>query len=98
MDKRTLLFVPFIFSAALSACCQTSAISPPAANGAASSAEIIPPPGIVGGDRDAHGCIGSAGYTWCAREQACVRSWELAASKGFANSVEGFDQYCVAKP
>jgi hypothetical protein len=53
---------------------------------------------MVGNDRDAHGCIGSAGYSWCEREQACVRSWELAASKGFANSAEGFDQYCAGKP
>lgn len=31
---------------------------------------------IVGGDRDAHGCIGSAGYTWCASLSQCIRSWE----------------------
>jgi len=32
---------------------------------------------LPGADRDAHGCIGSAGYAWCARENACVRPWEL---------------------
>lgn len=31
---------------------------------------------IVGGDKDAHGCIGSAGYTWCEIKQKCVRVWE----------------------
>lgn len=31
---------------------------------------------IVGGDRDEHGCIGSAGYTWCEAKQKCFRSWE----------------------
>lgn len=31
---------------------------------------------LVGGDRDAHGCIGSAGYTWCATKQECLRVWE----------------------
>ncbi len=31
---------------------------------------------IVGGDRDAHGCIGSAGYTWCSSLNQCIRSWE----------------------
>ncbi|MFH1393740.1 MAG: hypothetical protein ABII71_01580 [Candidatus Micrarchaeota archaeon] len=32
-----------------------------------------PPPGS---DRDEHGCIGSAGYTWCESTQECVREWE----------------------
>ncbi|MFA5993016.1 MAG: hypothetical protein WC796_04890 [Candidatus Pacearchaeota archaeon] len=32
--------------------------------------------GIVGGDKDAHGCIGSAGYQWCEEKQKCLRVWE----------------------
>lgn len=31
---------------------------------------------IVGGDKDEHGCIGSAGYTWCEAKQKCLRIWE----------------------
>lgn len=31
---------------------------------------------LVGADRDAHGCIGSAGYSWCEPQQKCLRSWE----------------------
>lgn len=31
---------------------------------------------MVGGDADAHGCITSAGYTWCGGQ--CVRPWESA--------------------
>lgn len=31
---------------------------------------------IVGGDADEHGCIGSAGYTWCEAKQKCLREWE----------------------
>jgi len=30
----------------------------------------------VGGDRDEHGCIGSAGYSWCEIKQKCLRIWE----------------------
>lgn len=30
----------------------------------------------VGGDRDEHGCIGSAGYQWCPSTQKCQRMWE----------------------
>lgn len=33
-------------------------------------------PQIVGGDKDIHGCIGSAGYSWCEAKQKCLRIWE----------------------
>ena len=36
----------------------------------------VPPSPIVGGDRDEHGCIGSAGYSWCEPKQKCLRVWE----------------------
>ena len=48
----------------------------------------------VGNDRDAHGCIGSAGYAWCAREASCVRPWELAQQMGLPGTAESFEQYC----
>ncbi|MCQ2410146.1 MAG: hypothetical protein MJ053_01035 [Elusimicrobiaceae bacterium] len=32
---------------------------------------------LVGADRDAHGCIGSAGYVWSEPLQQCVRPWEV---------------------
>ena len=47
-----------------------------------------------GADRDDHGCIVSAGYSWCAREAKCVRPWELAKEKGFASTEEAFRAYC----
>jgi hypothetical protein len=31
---------------------------------------------IVGGDEDEHGCIGSAGYSWCEAKDKCLRTWE----------------------
>ena len=31
---------------------------------------------VVGSDKDEHGCIGSAGYTWCEAKQKCLREWE----------------------
>ena len=55
------------------------------------------PQPMPGSDRDAHGCIPSAGYAWCAKENACKRPWELAAEKGFALSAEAFGDYCSAK-
>jgi len=32
---------------------------------------------MLGGERDENGCLGSAGYTWCEKQNNCVRSWEL---------------------
>lgn len=34
-------------------------------------------PGMVGNDRDEHGCIGSAGYTWSVVKNECVRLFEV---------------------
>jgi len=31
---------------------------------------------VVGGDKDIHGCIGSAGYAWCEARNECERPWE----------------------
>lgn len=31
---------------------------------------------MPGSDRDSHGCVASAGYTWCSQKNKCLRSWE----------------------
>lgn len=43
--------------------------------------KIIPQPtpepeNLVGNNKDEHGCIGSAGYSWCELKQKCLRTWE----------------------
>ena len=48
----------------------------------------------TGSERDAHGCIGSAGYSWCAKTGSCERPWELAEKQGFENTKEAFDKFC----
>lgn len=35
---------------------------------------------VLGGDKDEHGCIGSAGYSWCEAKQKCLRTWEESCS------------------
>ena len=49
---------------------------------------------MTGSDRDAHGCISSAGYAWCTRTKQCERPWELAKKQKLANTREAFDKYC----
>ena len=31
---------------------------------------------LIGGERDEHGCLGPAGYSWCEQKQKCLRAWE----------------------
>lgn len=33
-------------------------------------------PKIIGGDKDEHGCLGPAGYSWCEAKNKCLRVWE----------------------
>ncbi len=49
---------------------------------------------LLGGGHDAHGCIGSAGYSWCEKTQSCERPWELAKKKDFPNTPESFNAFC----
>lgn len=39
---------------------------------------------MPGSDRDSHGCIGSAGYSWCESKQKCLRVWEEPCAGGIA--------------
>ena len=44
---------------------------------------------IVGNDRDAHGCIPSAGYEWCEAAQSCIRPWEQNCTAGMNAGASG---------
>lgn len=50
--------------------CALSACTPAAEN------NQLPHIQMAGSDRDAHGCIGSAGYTWSPVREACIRIFE----------------------
>jgi len=51
----------------------------------------------TGADKDAHGCIGSAGFKWCTKTNQCERPWELAKEKNFEKNAEAFDSFCQNK-
>lgn len=54
-------------------------------------------PAPIGSDRDAHGCIGSAGYQWCAPKNSCVRAWELPDVAGSTLSpAQKWQKWCQA--
>ena len=58
---------------------------------------ILNKPKLTGADKDAHGCIGSAGYKWCAKTNKCERPWELAKKEKLGNSAEAFNSFCQNK-
>jgi hypothetical protein len=59
------------------------------------TAEKLTP--AVGSDRDAQGCIPSAGYRWCSATNHCERPWELAKAEGFDATAEAFERFCQSK-
>ncbi len=42
---------------------------------------------MVGGDADEHGCIGSAGYSWCEPKAKCLRLWEENCEDSAADQI-----------
>ena len=49
---------------------------------------------LVGSDRDKHGSIGPAGYSWCAKTRQCELPWLLAELVGLSNTSKNFAEYC----
>jgi hypothetical protein len=61
-------------------CIQKMAIAmwlPLALLGCSDAQSVTPDDMLVGADRDAQGCIASAGYQWSKVAQECVRLWEV---------------------
>ena len=56
-----------------------------------------PTPHLVGGDKDAHGCIGSAGYSWCEPKQKCLRTWEESCDSPTPTLVPTVDETSIIK-
>lgn len=62
-----------------------------------SYAQTSPP--SVGGDRDIHGCIGSAGYTWSALKKECIRIFDGIALEPQIEALKnGTVAYLIMKP
>ena len=45
----------------------------------------------VGNDRDTHGCVPSAGYSWCTSLDRCVRLWETPCKDSTQADIAGED-------
>ena len=74
MNKKFSFLLIFSLSVILGGCLPKTENPPSAINVVPSSAPSEVP--IVGNDQDEHGCIGSAGYSWCENKNKCIRIWE----------------------
>jgi len=103
--KKTLFLTLFLSLFLIAGCGQKALDQTP------SSPDVIIPVDqgkatttMVGNDRDEHGCIGSAGYSWCEAKQKCLRIWEepCAENTGSSNCVlencHGLDIKCGSNP
>ena len=70
--KNTLVLS--IIALAFTACNNTTPQETDNTDGQPSTTEEMP---MVGGDRDEHGCIASAGYTWSALRGECIQVFEV---------------------
>lgn len=52
-----------------------------------------PSPQIIGGDKDEHGCLIAAGYSWCEEKQKCLRAWEESCADTADWQIYQNDQY-----
>ncbi len=85
MNKKTLVMISILIAAVAVAGIIMLAFrqgTGPSANAPAPSVNEgansgLPP---LGSDRDEHGCIGSAGYSWCPLTDKCQRPWEEPCS------------------
>ena len=49
---------------------------------------------VVGSDKDEHGCIASAGYTWSEVQKDCIRLWEKGVRMNAVDDA-GKTLFCV---
>jgi hypothetical protein len=67
----TIKFIGFFSCLMLLSCCSFAQGNKP--KDKSEKEEKVP---MVGGDRDSHGCIGSAGYQWSVLKNECIRIFE----------------------
>jgi hypothetical protein len=50
--------------------------------------QATPTQTLVGGDKDVHGCIPSAGYSWCPPKNKCLRIWEEKCYESVSQEIQ----------
>jgi len=48
---------------------------------------------LIGGQKDEHGCIIPAGYSWCEAKQKCLRTWEEKCESPSSTDISEWSVY-----
>jgi hypothetical protein len=51
-------------------------------------AQSVSPEQLIGGQRDEHGCLIPAGYSWCELKQKCLRTWEESCEQSRSTAMD----------
>ncbi|VVB98714.1 Uncharacterised protein [uncultured archaeon] len=49
----------------------------------------------IGGDKDSHGCLIAAGYSWCEAKSKCIRQWEESCEAQRGSGEGGGPKVCT---
>lgn len=97
-NARTLLPIgACLFVACIGAVVPSFAQQAPVDPHQRATSDTRSPPGrMIGGSRDAHGCLVSAGYARCGATGRCERPWELAKARGLGPTFDAYKAFCDA--
>ena len=48
--------------------------------------------------KDAYGCVGEEGYSWCVKLKQCVRPSKVLIENNLELTAENFHEFCQNKP
>jgi hypothetical protein len=48
--------------------------------------------------KDAYGCVGAEGYSWCVKLKQCVRPSKILIENNLELTAENFHDFCQNKP
>ncbi|MCX6709623.1 MAG: DUF333 domain-containing protein [Candidatus Woesearchaeota archaeon] len=55
-------------------------------------------PKLIGGEKDSHGCLIAAGYSWCEEKGKCLRTWEENCTVNETVQIANpASSYCISK-
>lgn len=89
--KKNNLWITVLCLAVAFTACKSNKTGQDAKEGEKTEETVMP-----GSDRDEHGCIGSAGYTWSELKKECIRPFEIGLKlSGITDDNRNFAAYVV---
>lgn len=67
-------------------------------SGLASASVADPADAVILPAKDAYGCVGEEGYSWCTKLKQCVRPSKILIENNLELTPENFHEFCQTKP